>query len=94
MIGPGARPRLAPKARLRFDRHSGRNLLLFPERGLALNETAAEILKLCTGEATVAEILETLVAKYGAEKRETLTAEMQVFLQQLADRNLLRGLES
>ena len=93
MIHLDARPRLAPKARLRFDRVSGRSLLLYPERGLALNDTAAEILKLCTGEATVAEIVEALVAKYGAEKREALDVEVRSFLQDLADRNLLRGIE-
>ena len=38
-----ARPRLAGKARLRFDRRSARHLLLYPERGLVLSPTAAEI---------------------------------------------------
>ena len=93
MIDAGARPRLAPKARLRHDRLTGRSLLPYPERGLALNETAAEIVRLCTGEATVAEIIEQLVARYGAEKREALAAEVRAFLQSLADRNLLRGIE-
>jgi coenzyme PQQ biosynthesis protein PqqD len=93
MIDAGARPRLAPKARLRHDRLAGRTLLLYPERGLALNETAAAILELCTGEATVAEIIERLVARYGDEKREALAAEVHAFLQSLRDRNLLRGTE-
>jgi coenzyme PQQ biosynthesis protein PqqD len=93
MIDAGARPRLAPKARLRTDRLTGKSLLLYPERGLALNDTAAEIVKLCTGLATVAEIVDSLVAKYGAEKREALTAEVAAFLQSLAERNLLRGIE-
>jgi coenzyme PQQ biosynthesis protein PqqD len=88
-----ARPRLAPKVRLREDRVTGGSLLLYPEKGLALNETAAEILRLCTGEVTVAEIIERLTAKYGSEKREVLAAEVQSFLQSLVDRNLLRGVE-
>jgi coenzyme PQQ biosynthesis protein PqqD len=88
-----ARPRLAPKARLREDRVSGGSLLLYPEKGLALNETAAEILRLCTGEVTVAEIIERLAAKYGDEKRDVLAAEVEEFLRSLADRNLLRGVE-
>ena len=37
MIPPSSRPALAGKARLRFDRASGGYLLLYPERGLALN---------------------------------------------------------
>lgn len=93
MIDPRAKPRLAPKARLRHDRLSGKTLLLYPERGLALNETAAAIVELCTGEATVDEIIEQLVARYGAEKRAELAAEVATFLQSLADRNLLRGTE-
>jgi coenzyme PQQ biosynthesis protein PqqD len=86
-----ARPRLAPKARLREDRVTGGSLLLYPEKGLALNETAVEIVRLCTGEVSVAEIIDRLAAKYGSEKREVLAAEVQTFLQSLADRNLLRG---
>jgi coenzyme PQQ biosynthesis protein PqqD len=42
-------PRLAPKARLKWDRRDGRYMLIFPERGLALNQCAAAILKLCDG---------------------------------------------
>jgi pyrroloquinoline quinone biosynthesis protein D len=93
VIDAGARPRLAPKARLREDRVTGRKLLLYPERGLALNETAVAIIELCTGEVTVAEIVDQLTARYGADKRAQLDAEVHAFLQSLADRNLLRGLE-
>jgi coenzyme PQQ biosynthesis protein PqqD len=91
VIDPRAKPRLAPKARLRHDRLTGRTLLLYPERGLALNETAAAIVELCTGEATVAEIIDQLVARFGADRRAQLAAEVEAFLQTLADRNLLRG---
>jgi len=57
MILADSRPQLAPKARLRFDRLSGGYLLLYPERGLALNPTAASTLQLCTGEFTVEGIV-------------------------------------
>ena len=87
-----SRPRLASKARLRQDRVTGKSLLLYPERGLALNDTAAEILALCTGEATISEIIEQLAGKYGAEKRAALEAEVRAFLQSLVDRNLLQGM--
>src|SRR4029079_14938458 len=43
MIPPGARVRLAPKARLQNDRLSGKAFLLYPERGLELSESAARI---------------------------------------------------
>ena len=91
MIPLDARPRLAPKVRLRVDRKSGQTLLLYPEKGLALNPTAAEICGLCTGEHAVGEIVATLAARHGAS--ETIAGEVQAFLQELRERNLLRGLE-
>jgi pyrroloquinoline quinone biosynthesis protein D len=91
VIALDARPRLAPKARLRVDRISGRTMLLYPERGLALNETGAEILDLCTGERRVSEIIEALAERHGANAQ--LADEVREFLQKLADRNLLRGIE-
>ena len=91
MISLDARPRLAPKVRLRVDRKSGQTLLLYPEKGLALNPTAAEICGLCTGELAVREMIETLAARHGAH--DALAGEVQEFLQDLAERNLLRGLE-
>jgi coenzyme PQQ biosynthesis protein PqqD len=56
------RPRLAARARLRWDRVDGRYLLLYPERGLALNESAAAILRLCDGSRTIDAIVTELVA--------------------------------
>lgn len=87
-IATDARPRLAAKARLRIDRTTGRTLLLYPERGLALNATGEAVLQLCTGEATVAEIAATLAARHGAEP-EAVLAEVRAFLDGLALRGLL-----
>ena len=91
VIALDARPRLAPKARLRVDDISGKTLLLFPERGLEMNETGAEILGLCTGERSVSEIIDALAARHG--EHAALADDVRAFLQRLADRNLLRGLE-
>jgi pyrroloquinoline quinone biosynthesis protein D len=84
-----ARPRLAAKARLRFDRKTDRHLLLAPERGLVLSPTAVEIVRLCTGEHTVAAIVERLAARYTAEPRARLEGDVQAFLAALAARGLL-----
>ena len=90
MIDASSRPRLAAKARLRFDRKSSRYMLLYPERGLVLNPTAADVLQCCTGERTVSSIVEKLAQKYGhgapAVEREVMT-----FLQTLADRGLVQA---
>lgn len=90
MISPEARPRLASKARLRFDRQTARYLLLYPEKGLELNPTAADIVRLCTGEHTLQEMVERLADKYTAQPRTALEHETQTFLAALADRGLVR----
>ena len=38
-------PRLSQAARLRFDRQSDSYVLLSPERGLRLNQSAAEVVR-------------------------------------------------
>jgi coenzyme PQQ biosynthesis protein PqqD len=90
MIAPEAKPALAPKARLRFDKTSGGYLLLYPERGLALNATAASILKLCDGELTVDGIVEKLQADYVDRSREELRRDVLEFLEEMAKRGLVR----
>jgi len=89
MITPDFRPRLAAKARLRYDRHSDRHMLLYPEKGLALNATGTEIVKLCTGEQTVREIIANLCARYDGSSTEKLEQEVFGFLEALRTRGLL-----
>ena len=91
MIDAETRPRLAGKARLRYDRQSQRYLLLYPERGLELNGTAADVVQLCTGEHTVAGIVAQLTEKYTDKPREVVEREVLSFLAALADRGLVQG---
>lgn len=91
VISAESRPRLAEKARLRFDRKGQQYLLLFPERGLALNPTAAEILKLCTGEHTVEAIIERLLETYDTQPREAVEREVVLFLAGMAERGLVKA---
>ncbi len=86
---PDARPRLAAKARLRLDRKTNRYLLLYPEKGMQLNATAADIVQLCTGEHTVAEIVARLTAKYAPQPQEVIEREVHTFLDALSARALL-----
>ncbi len=89
MISADARPRIASKARLRYDRKTGRTMLLYPEKGLVLNPTAAEIAKLCTGEHSVGAIVAQLAARYGKEAT-AIEVEVMAFLSALAERGLLQ----
>jgi coenzyme PQQ biosynthesis protein PqqD len=88
MIPPGARVRLAPKARLQNDRLSGKAFLLYPERGLELSESAARIVAACVVEKPVAAIVDELTAASG-EPRERIESEVLSFLDALDDRGLL-----
>ena len=90
MIPPDAKPALAPKARLRFDRTSGGYLLLYPERGLALNATAANILKLCDGALTVDGMVEKLQVEYVDRSAEELRRDVLEFLEEMARRGLVQ----
>ena len=86
-----SRPTLAAKARLRWDRQTSRYLLLYPERGLVLNPTAADVVQLCTGEHTVGAIVDRLAAKYASQPREDVEREILAFLAQMAERGLIRS---
>ena len=55
-------------------------MLLYPERGLALNPTAATILQLCTGELTVEGIVERLQRQYADRPALELRPEERAHL--------------
>lgn len=84
-IEPSWTPKLAKKARLKFDRHSGQHMLMYPERGLALNESAAEIIKRCDGTRSVEEIITTLSAEVSTDVR----ADVLEILEDLRKKGLL-----
>src|SRR5438445_4124093 len=90
MIPADAKPALHAKARLRFDQTSGGYLLLYPERGLALNATAASILKLCDGELTVDGMVEKLQGEYLDRSAEELRRDVLEFLEEMARRGLVQ----
>ena len=89
MIALDRRPRLAGKARVRRDRHGGGLLLLYPERGLALNATAGAILELCDGERDVRAIAAALAARCETAQAVDVLAEVRAFLDRLATRGLI-----
>jgi len=66
-------------------------MLLYPERGLVLNGTAADVVQLCTGEHTVAEIVERLAEKYAPHPNEAVEREVMTFLTAMVDRGLIRS---
>jgi coenzyme PQQ biosynthesis protein PqqD len=89
VITSASRPRLAPKARLRVDPRSGKHMLLYPERGLELTESAAGIAKLCRGDLTVAAIVDKLAAAHADADHRRIEEEVLTFLRSLDERGLL-----
>ena len=83
------RPRLASKARLRWDAVEKKHMLVFPEAALMLNESAAAILKLCDGERVVEQIVDALVEQFTGADRSVIANEVTVLLTRLQARGLL-----
>ena len=87
-IPPDARPRLPRGVRLVHNEAQGGWVLLAPERVFKADPIAAEIVKRCTGEATLAAIVDDLAATYSAP-RDRILADVTAMLRMLADKKLL-----
>src|SRR5688500_14749124 len=87
-IAPDARPRLPRGVRLTHNEAQGGWVLLAPERIFKADAIAAEILKRCTGEATLAAIVDDLAQTYSAP-RERIMADVTKLLSGLVDKKLL-----
>jgi len=81
-------PKLARKARLRHDRHTGTSMIVYPERGLALNASAAAIAAKLDGTRTVRAIAEELAGEHGGDV-ETIERDVLAFVRELAARALV-----
>jgi pyrroloquinoline quinone biosynthesis protein D len=87
-VSEASRPVLPRHARLRFDDVRQRWVILAPERVLAPDETAVEILQLCDGARSVEQMIDQLAAKYSAD-REAIGTDVIAMLQDLADKGFL-----
>jgi pyrroloquinoline quinone biosynthesis protein D len=87
-VSEASRPVLPRHAKLRFDETRQRWVILAPERVLAPDEIAVEILQLCDGARNVAQMIDQLAAKYAAE-RAAIGADVIAMLQDLADKGFL-----
>jgi pyrroloquinoline quinone biosynthesis protein D len=87
-LSADARPRLPRGVRLVDNAAQGGLLLLAPERVFKPDAIAAEILKRCTGEATLGTIVDDLAAAYQAP-RERILADVSALLRSLAEKKLL-----
>ena len=87
IISDLARPSLAIGVRLQIDSTTGKNVLLYPEGIVELNETAHEILSRCDGR-TLREIVCDLAEEYESDS-EALAADVRETLADLQQRKLI-----
>jgi pyrroloquinoline quinone biosynthesis protein D len=83
-----ARPRLPHGVRLVHSEAQGGFVLLAPERVFKADAIAVEIIKRCTGEATIDAIVDDL-AKTFAAPRERILTDVTALIGSLADKRLL-----
>jgi coenzyme PQQ biosynthesis protein PqqD len=85
-------PRLAAKARLKWDRRESRYMILYPERGMTLNDAAASIVKLCDGARTIDDIARELATAAAGADVETIRKDVVAFLEEMRKRGLMEGM--
>jgi pyrroloquinoline quinone biosynthesis protein D len=86
-IPSDARPRLPRGVRLVQNEAHGWTLL-GPERVFKADPIAVEIIRRCTGQATLGEIVDDLAATFSAPRERILT-DVSAMLRGLADKRLL-----
>lgn len=81
-------PRLPRGVKLRFDQVRNTWMLLAPERAFQIDETAAEILKLCDGVRSVGEVVAAIATVY-QEEPAVIAADIEAMLSDLANKRVL-----
>jgi pyrroloquinoline quinone biosynthesis protein D len=88
VVSPTSHPRLPRGVRLVHNEAQGGWILLAPERVFKADTVSAEILKRCTGEATLETIVDDLAKTFNAP-RERIHADVVKLIGMLADKKLL-----
>jgi pyrroloquinoline quinone biosynthesis protein D len=87
-VSEASRVVLPRHAKLKFDETRKVWVILAPERVLAPDEIAVEVLQLCDGIRSVADLADLLAQKYAAP-REAILTDVVAMLQDLADKGFL-----
>jgi len=87
-VSEASRPVLPRHAKLKFDETRQVWVILAPERVLAPDQIAVEVLQLCDGVRSVEAMIDQLAEKYTAE-RGAISTDVIAMLQDLADKGFL-----
>jgi len=88
-VADSARPKLPRGVRLTHNEAQGGWLLLAPERVFKADTVSVEILKRCTGEASIAAIVDDLAKAFIGAPRERIHADVLKLIGGLAEKKLL-----
>jgi pyrroloquinoline quinone biosynthesis protein D len=88
VITATSQPRLARSFKLQHDKTRDRWIIQGPERVFSPDAIAVEVLKLCDGSRTVADLADSLSLRYNARKEQIL-ADVISMLQDLADKGVV-----
>jgi len=87
-LNRSSQPRLAVGCRVR-EGEDGVGALLLPEGVLRLKGTAIDILRLCDGRRTYAEILAEMQGRYQSADPKQMEQEIESFLNRLQQRRVI-----
>jgi pyrroloquinoline quinone biosynthesis protein D len=82
-------PKLAKKARLKLDRHTNKYMILYPERGLELNDSAAAIAQKLDGTRSIAAIAAELAREHEGAACDAIEKDIVAFVSELHGKGLL-----
>jgi pyrroloquinoline quinone biosynthesis protein D len=88
-IAPNAKPRLPRGVRLVYNEAQGGWILLAPERVFKADAIAHEILKRCTGELSLEQIIDELAKAFAGAPRDRIHDDVVKLIGDLADKRLL-----
>jgi pyrroloquinoline quinone biosynthesis protein D len=88
IVSDSSTPALKPHVRLQFDPLRGAWALLSPEKVFWPDEVSLDILRLCDGSRSMAQLLQELSDQYEAPIEE-IAADVEAFLQEWSDRSLV-----
>lgn len=89
IVASNAKPRLPRGVRLVHNEAQGGWILLAPERVFKADAIAHEILKRCTGESSVEQIVDDLAKAFAGAPRERIHEDVVKLIGGLADKKLL-----
>jgi pyrroloquinoline quinone biosynthesis protein D len=76
-------PRLSSNARLRWDHRGECFMLLYPERGLLLNDAAYVALSLCNGRRRTHDVALILARRFELDDIDAVLSHLNAFLARL-----------